>query len=831
MSDVEIEDELLKLGIEKGLIDIQDGRIEYLTPGKSYDFTHPEEPIRARAYVKLILNFRYPKKRIDVEVELPVRPPQRYADIVVYEEDEMEQAYIVVEAKPTSVKSEIETAEREGLGNANSLLAKYLFLICGKYEAVYGMTRRPSLGTLKKYRIPALPKRYGKPPRYRFVKGRGALFDLRKATLNELMNKFRNCHDNIWEGGKRDPAIAFDEMSKLMFAKIYDERFTRTGEPYLLQIGSGEEQSVIGERVRKRYGEVQDKEPEVFKESITIPDNIIYQVVQELQNISLVKTDLDAKGKAFESFLGKVFRGEFGQFFTDRRIVDFMVRMTDPTHRDLIMDPACGSGGFLLYSMELVREKLKRDYEGDNETITRLDYDFAHYNIFGIEINDRIARIGMMDMVIHKDGHTNIECNDALKDYESFDARRDIKPEKYDIILTNPPFGAKEDKSSILKNFDLGSKNKKRKSQRKEILFVERCLDLLKPDGLVGIVVPDGILNNPNYKYIRKFVKDKAIVKAVVSLPQDAFKPFGAGDKTSILFLQKRKDGENQPDVFMTIAEFIGYDATGKEIKQNYLRRILKQYKKFKNNSDIETAESYVLKTWNFKAKGEETFIIKAEELRDRLDPFYYHPTHKTNQKQMENFSFSIKDLNDICDEPVKGKAPREYAETGIPVITIENITKDGKINLAGVKYISQEAHEKAKKSALFPNDILLPVTGATIGKVALVSEDLGECNICSDIVRLRVKNTDEINPRFVVEFLKSIYGQLQIQRFIHGSTNKHLSKDAIKKIRIPTPAPEVQTEIALKVEGAEEKAKELIKKAHVIIKKVREDTPFLKLP
>ena len=582
-----VDNDLIKLGVKKGLIKIEEGRIEYLEQKKTYDFTDPEEPVRARTFVKLVLKNKYPANRIDLEVYPPRRIPKLPADIVVYEDDEKEHVYIIVESKPTSQKSAVEEAKREGLGNANLLNSRFLMLACGDVEIAYDIKERPSLASLDKFKIPTIPIFYGRIPKYRFIKGKGALQDLSKATLNELMRKFQKCHDAIWEGGKRDPAIAFDEMSKLMFAKIYDERFTKVGDSYDFQIGSYENPYVVAKKVREIYQQIQDKEPEVFQEPIKVPDNIVFEVVNTLQDISLIKTDLDAKGRAFENFLGRVFRGEFGQFFTSREIVDFMVRMVDPDERDLVMDPACGSGGFLLYSIKLVREKIKRNFAGDEKTIIRLDYDFSHYNVFGIEINDRIARVAMMDMVIHDDGHTNIECNDALEEYKKFDPRRDIKPNKYDLVLTNPPFGAFEEGQGILKKFELGSKLRKRSRQRKEILFIERCLELLKVGGKMGIVLPEGVLSNITSKYVRDFIINKARILAVISLPPHAFLPFGSAVKASLLFLQKKEPKEKVKDyrIFMASADHIGYDATGRPEK-NELRTILKEYMKFRQNPD-----------------------------------------------------------------------------------------------------------------------------------------------------------------------------------------------------------------------------------------------------
>jgi len=576
-------EEILTTGEEKGFIGIKDGKIEYKASGKKYKFPAPEEKVRARVYVELIEKYKYPKKRIDTEIYPPRREPKLPADIVVYEDDENDKVFIVVETKATSSKNDVEVGIREGLGNANLLNSKYLFVVCGEEEMAYEVKNRPMLKNLEKYRISQIPIAYGELPKYRYKKGGGEFFDLNKANFNELKNRFQHCHNEIWEGGKRDPAESFDEMSKLMFSKIYDERFTKNGEYYKFQIGSKEEVHKIAERVRDRYKEAQSKERGVFTGDLKVPDSVIYRVVGILQDISLMKTDLDAKGRAFEHFLGEIFRGRLGQYFTRREIVEFMVSMLDPTEDDLLIDPACGSGGFLLYSLKTVREKIKKSYEGDERSINRIDYDFSHKQIFGIEINDRIARVAMMDMVIHDDGHSNIERNDALGDYKNFNPVRDIKPNKYTLLLTNPPFGAVVKNEKILEIFELGSKIRKRNAQKTEILYIERCLDLLRPGGRMGIVLPDGILTNSSLQYVRDFIEKKAKILAVVSLPQGAFVPSGSGVKASLLFLRKKKEEEKLGDypIFMAIAEHIGYDATGRPDKNDF-PKILEDWKRVK---------------------------------------------------------------------------------------------------------------------------------------------------------------------------------------------------------------------------------------------------------
>ena len=585
--EYKLTEEIIALGEKQGLFIVRDGKITYKTVKKSYNFKDPEEPIRARSYFELIEKYKYPEKRINTEVYPPRREPKLPADIVIYEDDEKEIVFIVVETKANATKKDIEEAKREGLCNANLLNAKYLWVVCDNERLAYNLEKHPStVEKLEKYRIADIPIKYGKEPKYRYKRG-DPEWDLRKANFNELSNKFQLCHDEIWEGGKRDPAVAFDEISKLHITKLYDERFTPHGQYYEFQIGTYEEPKNVAKRVKERYEFVQSKNSEVFKAKLELPDTMIFRIVEHLQDISLRTTDLDAKGRAFENFLGKLFRGEYGQYFTPRQIVEFMVEVIDPDEDDYLIDPACGSGGFLLYSMRHVLNKVTEKYKEDKETIDRLNWDFSHKQIFGIEINDRIARVAMMDMVIHEDGHSNIECNNALTNYKNFDPAKKIKPNKYDVLLTNPPFGAVIKDEEVLNNFELG---KDRKPQRTEILFIERCLDLLKSGGKMGIVLPDGILTNSSLQYVRDFINKNAKILAVVSLPQLAFVSSGAGVKASLLFLQKKREGEkasNYP-IFMAITKHIGYDATGRP-DVNDLPNMLGEWKNFLRNPKTYT--------------------------------------------------------------------------------------------------------------------------------------------------------------------------------------------------------------------------------------------------
>ena len=815
---------LVELGERKGYISISkdSNRITYIASGKSRSFTNPEEKIRAMAYIELIEKYKYNPKRINQEISPPRREPKLPSDLVVYEK-ERDKVFIVVETKAEETDKKIEEAKREGLGNANLHNARYLWIVCGTEKFAYDIYEKPPLDELEKYRISNIPVAYGKEPKFMYKKG-DQEWDLNPISFNELGRKFQLCHDEIWEGGKRDPAVAFDEMSKLMFIKIWDERFTEDGKYYRFQIGSQEEKRSVAIRIKDIYKDAQEKEPDVFKGEIELPDRIIHRLVEILQDFSFTKTDLDAKGRAFEKFLGMVFRGQFGQYFTRREIVEFMVGMLEPTKDDTIIDPACGSGGFLLYTMDRVRKRAKEVYKSSPRTIDEIYWNFPRDSVFGIDNNDRIARVAMMDMVIHDDGHTNIENNNALFEYSRFSPKRDIKPGKYTLLMTNPPFGAKESNPDILKLHELGSKIKKRKSQRSEILFIERCLDLLRPGGRMGIVLPDGILTNSTLQYVRDFIERRARILAVISLPQSAFVPAGAGVKASLLFLRKKnydsEDIGNYP-IFMAIAEHIGYDATERPDKND----LFKKERKIVNGKEVEgliIPGTGILGEYKEFLEGKTEFnpgfILMNKDLERRFDPYYYKPEFLNEMSIIQKFP-SVKKLRDIV-EPIKnGSTPHKgkFEKGGIAFIRSQDLVLD-EIHHDNLLFITQKFNEILKRSEVHSDDVLVAVVGATLGQVAIVPPTISVANINQNVAKLRVKNKSEVFPYFLYAFLSSNFGQKQMFRQASLTTQAYLNNKQLGDILVPLPPLKIQDKIANVMEGAFRVKKEKLANAKELI-------------
>lgn len=602
----EVARPLLDLAFEQGHLRLeQSGRTErvvYTAVNRAERWSDPEERVRAEFYAELIYRYGYPPERIGVEITVPDRSPSDFADLVVFFDDERKRPFAVIECKREGVSdAEFNQAVEQAWGNGNAHKFRALYV-----GVVAGATRRfldcsDKFGALErdKNQVADLPAGYGKPPAYKYRKGADPKWeDIRPVSKGELITAIRKCHQTLWGGGRLSPPAAFGEFCKIIFVKVRDEKAPRRrGDAYEFQIKTDETAHNLGVRIKSMYAKEMEREPDVFKEPIKVDDSTLKMCVSHLEAINFNKTDLDTKGVAFEQFLDGFFKGDFGQYFTPREIIQFCVEVIRPEADEYVLDPACGSGGFLLYAMDYVRHKAENLHEDDPVACFRHWHNFAKDKLFGIEINEEISRVAKMNMILHDDGHTNIVGYDALESFPKLrEQNRFVQPGAFDVVLTNPPFGAvvkvsekgraymegwellryvsKSDSTGGLlddsgRNFRSGKQSvKARASIKTEILFCERIWHFLKPGtGRAAVVLPDGVLTNSSLQGVRDWLMAKFQLLAVVSLPQSAFQHSGAGVKASVLFLRKRAADEVPSDdeaIFMASPANIGYDATGR---------------------------------------------------------------------------------------------------------------------------------------------------------------------------------------------------------------------------------------------------------------------------
>lgn len=594
-------------------------KISYLAADHKERWSDPEEKVRAEFWAELIYKYEYSPARIRFEVNVPRRTPHDYADLVIYSDDELKSPYFVFECKrPDISDAEFTQSIEQSCGNRASLGAKFSGSIAGLTRRLLRFDKFPA-GERDKNHLTDIPKRYGQPPEWRFYKNKAGQ-DLAAVPREELRSAIRKCHQTLWEGGRRSPITAFGEFCKIIFVKHRDEKDPERedGQPYTFQRRDGETAAELAGRIKKLYDAEKAREPDVFTDRLNIDPGVLAQCVEHLEGISLDRTELDTKGVAFEEFMGGFFKGDFGQFFTPRELIAFSVEILGPERKQLVLDPACGSGGFLLYALDHVRREADRKKKAGTVEHFQYWHEFAQRRLFGIEVNEELARVAKMNMIIHDDGHTNIVGHDALDFVENLIAKNaSLQKGTFDLVLTNPPFGSVikrgQKADGYLEQFSLrhflGKKGKSveevdtevievkkgkkgRESIKTEILFLERVHSFLKPGvGKTAIVLPDGILTNSSLQGVRDWMLTHFQLLAVISLPQFAFSHYDAGVKASIVFLRRLRAGEKLPSsqpIFMALADNIGYDATGKKTFEVTLEKLVPAKEKIEiHRSDL----------------------------------------------------------------------------------------------------------------------------------------------------------------------------------------------------------------------------------------------------
>ncbi|MBJ9714634.1 N-6 DNA methylase [Burkholderia gladioli pv. alliicola] len=380
---------------------------------------------------------------------------------------------------------------------------------------------------------------------------------------------------------------ALDEICKLIYAKLYDEENSLKTGRLAFQRSSYVSVEECAAEIRRLYTTAIDDDKAifvnkipayersrgVFRDQLLLSSPAIVRAVEILQHYDIGSSPVDIKGRAFQNVLLPAVRSGMGQYFTPKEVIDFVVSIMRPNVRELIIDPFCGSGHFLTSAIDYVRT--------DHAKADKLFHEFAFTRLHGIEKSDRMVRVAMTDMRLHGDGHSNIRCIDSLLPFTNYP---DLYRETFDVVMTNPPFGVDlpVDTLSQLGPFALASEV--RSSISLEIVALERCLQLLRPGGRLAIVLPDSVLSNRNTGNVRDWVRRQARIRAIFSLPNTTFSPFGANIKTSILVLRKFSPGEsetNDYNVFLADVESIGYDAAGRLVGTNDLGDVAVSFGKF----------------------------------------------------------------------------------------------------------------------------------------------------------------------------------------------------------------------------------------------------------
>lgn len=580
---------------------VQQGRVLDFIDGQTQRKETPEEYVRQEIAKSLVREYGYKKSSISVEFTLRMGTRKPRADLVIFPDGEkhaQDNAHIVVECKSEKTKA---TSKKDGVDQLKSYLsaspnAQYGMWTNGVERYCY---RRMSEGGRVFFEeIPDIPESGmdndpSDQPRFD---------QLKPATSDALLFAFRRCHNYIAGNQGLQKPQAFWELLKLIFCKIYDERHS---DEVAFYSDAKERHGVNGPiKVKKRidalFDVVKSDFPKIFKtgDIIELKPNVLAYLVSQLQMYSLLESDVDVKGRAYEEIVGSNLRGDRGEFFTPRNMCQMAVAMLDPSEKQLLVDPACGTGGFLITAMNHVIEKIRAAElkkwgnnveRAENATRERIRK-FAEKNVVGMDFNPELVKATKMNMVLNNDGSGGLYQANSLENPMKWDAalRERKLIGQVDLVLTNPPFGSKIPitDSSILEQYDLGHNwvynedndswtkmGSLQSTQPPEILFIERCVKLLKPGtGRAALVLPDGILGSPGLGYVREWILQNCKVLASVDMHPDTFQPF-VSIQTSLLILERKPEDlilaetasgrKFDYEVFMAVANHVGHDKRG----------------------------------------------------------------------------------------------------------------------------------------------------------------------------------------------------------------------------------------------------------------------------
>lgn len=591
----------------------------------------PEEEVRQKYIQVLIQDYGY--KIEQMEQEFSLTNSDRWtgrarADILVWRSEEDRKArkkpLIVVECKSDNVVIR-EKDYYQGMNYASWAGAKFFVTHNSKETRFFQVIDDV---------LPNLPEEILNIPTFDATEKEihQLLTETKAFSREEFTNLLKNCHNSIRNRDALDPASAFDEISKLLFIKInferqdkywkiftkkfieeQEENFDKIIKPSLVawdpvKFGWMSYIQFMFENTKQNF-----RDDKLFEdnERIRVKDSTFKDIVSKLEKYNLSKTWDDIKWIAFEKFLGQTFRWEIGQFFTPRSVVDFIVQFLEPKEWQKIIDPASGSGWFLIKAfqdilgqieddiqkkkdekreeiekMDLTQEekakKLNEEFVILNKELEQREWHLATKCIYGTDKNSRMARTSKMNMIMHGDGHGWVHHHDGLLNVAQ------IEENMFDLVITNPPFWASVFDEvwevPVLPKYKL---SEWKSSQKTEILFIERCLNLLVAWGKMWVVLPEGILNNPSLQYVREFTEWKAKILAVVSLPVETFISSKASIKSSIIFIQKFSEEEKA-----------NYEKLSNEIYGRYNEEIKKVEKDFEEKlKKADKDEKKILKT------------------------------------------------------------------------------------------------------------------------------------------------------------------------------------------------------------------------------------------
>jgi type I restriction enzyme M protein len=593
----------------------------------------------------------------------------------------------------------------------------------------------------------------------------------RFASEYELQKVVQRCHNVLWERHGLDPAQAFDEFSKLLFVKVYDEG-TMAGARTAIQRREPAEQ--FAARIRWLFDQANETPgfDRIFSEdTINADDLAIYEVFRQLQNYSLLETTsqvqgADVKGTIYEHIVGNTFRGELGQFFTHRSIVEFMARFVGVDESQVVYDPACGSGGFLIMCAKIIREQLQQAQRGlSRQEIAQRLREYGRRCLIGTEINERTARVARLNLLMHGLDYNNILMVNALKTDESADERLPVLLGEgtVDVVFANPPFAGYEKDPTVLSKFELGQNGHGNVSSvTREVLFIERIIQVLRDGGIAGIVIPQGIFTNRNLTRVRDYIKRHTQILAVIELPDWAFIPSGTSVRGSLLFIRKLAQVPTDYKVFMKRVENIGFTSTGRPTDENNFPETIEEFR-----------------------QQDTRYLVPVAEIQDRIDAKFYIPEHRhliaLFQNNPQHKLVELSEIGTFYTEKVN-----PCLNPGQEINLIETSCVDPETLSISPRRIKGQDSNYTSLRRVQAGDILISRRRAYRGAIVVVPPELDGALAIPEFSILRLR--EGYDPDYIVEILRSPQFLQLMTIYSTGEMSGRIAEKDLRRLQIPLP-------------------------------------------
>lgn len=613
----------------------------------------------------------------------------------------------------------------------------------------------------------------------------------------------KQIHQDIRDIDKLDPTNAFDEWSKLLFMKINEEKWSKehggTRRLSYSQFKIEVERETGAEYIANLFRRTCESYPNIFSGSDKINLSIVAidSILKKFDGYFINEIPMDVKGRAYEIFLSSTFRGKgLGQFFTPRQVVEFMIELVDIKLQTVLLDPACGTGGFLINGFQKIRSLINEAPESIFESWGTTREDFLsvvkHNHIYGVDAEPRATKTAKMNMIMWGDGE-NVVRGNGLDNLDMIGNSYLYQTQNINLILANPPFGNKEKEDKILNQFELYRNNRISKT---ESLFIEKALKELAPEGELAIVIPDGVLACQPTECVRKLIADNAQIKAVISLPKHTFAPSGVPTiSTSVLYVKKYSQAyfdeiqnvsdENQIHIikerygyldynlFMAVAQQIGYEPNGSASRSgiNDLDGILASYKEAVSNNFYIGS--------NFLEISDNSFIINSKRLISRIDARFYWFNNLMSKRQ-----FEYVELSDYIEKAGVLFSPKDSAPT--ESFNIVSVTNSHGIILDedDEKKYEVEGRNISKSKIIRAGDVAFNPYRINVGSIGIVGEEYDGMLISPSYVVFRTING--LDSKVLCALLKNDFYNLYIDIYGIGTIRTSLSFSKLQHLKIP---------------------------------------------